>query len=236
MIASNRVAALLLRAKWYEFLPELALVAGLGLFAITEPHAAAAGLRSTTAIVLVLSVTIAWVLGRLALWAGVRWPAVRLGVFALAAAAILKIVVLPSYDDHTVNEALPVGVHAADEPRVSGSAVLTPPVKIGAGELLGIDHRASGTAALYVAADRRVIIGLEQFDIQPGPAYALYVVSGADRRDNDGGARIEGLRGNKGTQFYNAPSGVDLTKGEWTVLVWCETFDVPVANATPIPI
>jgi hypothetical protein len=233
---SNRVAALLSRAKWYEFLPELALAAGLGLFAITEPHAAAAGLRSTKAIVLMLSVTIAWVLGRLALWAGVRWPSVRLGVFAMAAAVILKIVVLPSYDDHTVNEALPVGVHAPDEPSATASAVPAAPVKVSTGELRGIDHRASGTAALYVAADRRMIIGLEQFDIQPGPAYALYVVRGADRRDHDGGTRIEGLRGNRGTQFYDAPSSVDLTTGEWTVLVWCETFDVPVANATPIAI
>jgi hypothetical protein len=222
-----------LRARWYELLPELALVAGLGLFAITEPRAAAAGLSSTKAIVLVVSTTIAWVLGRLALWAGVRWPAVRLGVFAVAAAAILKIVVLPSYDDHTVNEALPVVVQADDDASVSASAVLVPPEKVSAGELHCIYHRASCTAAFYVAADRRVIIGLEQFEIQPGPAYALYIVSGADRKDHDGGTRIEALRGNKGTQFYDAPSSVDLATGEWTVLVWCETFDVPVANATP---
>ena len=226
--------ALISRARWYEFLPEVVVIAGLGLFAITEPHAAAAGLKSTKAVVLVVTVAVVWILGRLALWAGIRWPAIRLAVFAVGAAAILKVVVLPSYDDHTVNEALPVVVQTPDTATVIASPDSVPPVKVKSAELRGIDHRASGTAALYAGADRRVIVGLEEFDIQPGPAYALYIVNGADRHDNDGGTRIERLRGNKGTQFYDAPSSVDLTKGDWTVLVWCETFDVPVANATPI--
>ena len=39
------------------------------------------------------------------------------------------------------------------------------------------------------------------------------------------------LCGNQGTQFYAVPAGVDPTA--WTVLVWCRTFAVPVAHATP---
>jgi 4-amino-4-deoxy-L-arabinose transferase-like glycosyltransferase len=231
-----RAGGLISRARWYEFLPELALVAGLGLFALTEPHAAASGFKSTKAVVLMVTVAIVWIVGRLALWAGVRWPAVRLVVFAVAAAAILKVVVLPAYDNHTVTEVLPVDVRRGDTSSPAAPAGPAEPVKVKSGELRGIDHRASGTAALYGAPEGRVIVGLEQFDIQPGPAYVLYVVSGADRRDHDGGTRIEPLRGNRGTQFYDAPSSVDLTSGEWTVLVWCETFDVPVANATPIAV
>ena len=41
------------------------------------------------------------------------------------------------------------------------------------------------------------------------------------------------LRGNRGTQFYDVPAGADLENGPWTVLVWCQTFAVPVAGATP---
>ena len=37
-----------------------------------------------------------------------RWPAVRLTLFGVAALAVLKVVVLPAYQDHTVLEALPV--------------------------------------------------------------------------------------------------------------------------------
>jgi hypothetical protein len=177
-------------------------------------------------------------------------------VFAVAATAILKVVVLPAYDNHTVTEALPVQVRSTDTPSTGTSttgtsttgtsstgtsstgtpAAAAQPAKVKSAELRGIDHRASGRAVLYVAPAGRVIIGLEQFDIQPGPAYVLYMVRGADRRDHDGGTRIEPLRGNKGTQFYDAPSSADITSGEWTVLVWCETFDVPVANATPIAV
>ena len=72
------------------------------------------------------------------------------------------------------------------------------------------------------------------FDIQPGPDYDVYVVPGADRMNRDAGTRIDDLRGNAGTQYYDAPAGIDLTAGPWTVLVWCQTFGVPVANATPI--
>jgi len=39
--------------------------------------------------------------------------------------------------------------------------------------------------------------------------------------------------GNKGTQCYAVPRGTEVTSGLWTVLVWCQTFDVPVAGATP---
>jgi hypothetical protein len=175
----------------------------------------------------------AWIVGRVLLWMAVRWPAIRIGLFGVAAAAILKVVVLPAYDNRTVVEALPVTAPVASASESIATVAPQPPRRIGAGELRGIGHRATGTASLYLGADGRAIIGLEEFDIQPGPAYVLYVVSGSDRHDRDGGTRVEPLRGNKGTQFYDAPTDVDLTRGEWTVLVWCETFDVPVANATP---
>ena len=59
----------------------------------------------------------------------------------------------------------------------------------------------------------------------------MFVVPGTDRDDKHGGTRLDDLRGNKGTQYYDVPAGVGLEEGDWTVLVWCQTFDVPVANA-----
>jgi hypothetical protein len=112
-------------------------------------------------------------------------------------------------------------------PAVSG------PQRLRSGEFRGIDHRAEGTVVIYRQPDGRYVIGLEDIDIQPGPDYDLYLVPGDDREDTKGGVRLGDLRGNRGTQFYEVPSGVDLENGPWTVLVWCQTFAVPVANSTP---
>ena len=108
------------------------------------------------------------------------------------------------------------------------------PVLLRSAPFTGVDHRASGTVSIYRAPDGRHVIGLESFDIQPGPDYDVYVVPGADRIDLDGGARLDDLRGNQGTQFYDVPADIAVASGEWTVLIWCQTFGVPVANATPV--
>lgn len=106
------------------------------------------------------------------------------------------------------------------------------PVRLRAGSFRGVDHRASGTVAIYRQPDGRYVVGLEDIDIQPGPDYDVYVVPGADRTDRDGGRRLDDLRGNRGTQYYDVPEGADLGEGAWSVLVWCQTFAVPVATAT----
>ncbi|HEU5447541.1 MAG TPA: DM13 domain-containing protein [Acidimicrobiia bacterium] len=107
------------------------------------------------------------------------------------------------------------------------------PQRLRSGSFRGIDHRAEGTVVVYRQPDGRYVIGLEDIDIQPGPDYDLYLVPGEDREDTKGGVRLGDLRGNRGTQFYDVPAGVDLENGPWTVLVWCQTFAVPVANTTP---
>ena len=106
------------------------------------------------------------------------------------------------------------------------------PVALRSSALRGIDHRASGTAVLYRQPDGSFVVGLEGIDIQPGPDYDLYLVPGTDRDEPGGGAGLGDLRGNKGTQFYPVPAGTDAGTGAWTVLVWCDTFDVPIANAS----
>ncbi|MEW6471577.1 MAG: DM13 domain-containing protein [Actinomycetota bacterium] len=107
------------------------------------------------------------------------------------------------------------------------------PQRLRTGMFRGIDHRASGTVVIYRQPDGRYVVGLEDIDIQPGPDYDLYIVPGEDREDTKGGIRLGDLRGNRGTQFYEVPEGVNLESGPWTVLVWCQTFAVPVAGATP---
>ena len=122
---------------------------------------------------------------------------------------------------------------AAPGPEPAPAPATSGPQRLRSGSFRGIDHRAEGTVVVYRQADGGYVIGLEDIDIQPGPDYDLYLVPGEDREDTKGGVRLGDLRGNRGTQFYEVPGGVDLENGPWTVLVWCQTFAVPVANSTP---
>jgi hypothetical protein len=93
-------------------------------------------------------------------------------------------------------------------------------------------HRGNGDAAVYRLEDGSVLLRFEQVDIGSGPELDVYVVPGPDQRGPGGGAYVAPLTAERGNQNYAVPGGVDLTTGTWTVLVWCETFDVEVANAT----
>lgn len=230
-------------ARWWEFVPELIVAVVLGGFALTEPSAAFSAFKSSTAIALMLITAVVWVGGRLLLTRFTRWPAARAALFTLAGAAVLTVVVVPAYDDTTVVEALPVTTTIAAAPpstvvaptltgdaSVPTSTPATTPVPTTrniSGTFRGVDHRASGNVRVIGQT-----LGLEDIDIQPGPDYDVYVVPGRDREDVDGGTRVDDLRGNKGTQYYELPAGIDLTTGDWSVVVWCQVFDVPVAAAT----
>ena len=225
--------------RWLEYLPDALVVAGLTAFLVDETDAATSAFESPKAIGLAAAATVAWVAARVRLPRFVRAAPARAALFLVAGAAVLAIVVLPAYDDETVVEMFPAAV---EEPMTvptnsgapaSSTTTTTAPPPVRTAALAGIDHRASGTVNLY-RVDDAWIVGLEEIDIQPGPDYDLYVVPGAAHEDlADGYVRLDDLRGNRGTQFYDVPAGVDLATGEWTVLVWCETFDVPIAGATP---
>jgi hypothetical protein len=93
-------------------------------------------------------------------------------------------------------------------------------------------HRGSGDAAVYRLADDSILLRFEEVDIGSGPDLEVYLVPGDDQRGLGGGHHVAALTAERGNQNYTVPDGVDLTTGTWTVLVWCETFDVEVANAT----
>ena len=265
-------SSLAARLRWYELLPELAVVAGLTFFALDETDAATSAFGSSRAVTLMVLTAAVWIAARILTLVAVPWPWARAALFAGGGAIVLAVVVLPAYDDTTVIEAFPgAPVTTVAEPATTAAATADPPATtattiataataattptepvattappttapatsppepqlLASGAIEGIDHRASGTATVYRAPDGSLVVGLEEIDIQPGPDYDVYVVPGADRDDVDGGVRLDDLRGNIGTQFYVVGPDVDLTDGAWTVLVWCQTFDVPVANATP---
>jgi hypothetical protein len=229
-----------MRLPWgvrgWELVPEVGLAVGLTVFAVSEWSAASSAFRSGRAVALMLIVPAAWLVLRVVLVRFTPWPVLRLAVFSVAALAILNVVALPALRDETVVETLPAGTAAAEAGASVPTAPLPPtsssPARLRSGPLQGLDHRATGTAVLYRQIEGALTVGLEDIDIQPGPDYDVYLVPGAARRDKTGGARLDDLRGNKGTQYYAVPTGVAVDDGRWTVLVWCQTFGVPVAAAT----
>lgn len=238
------------RAEWVAALLPLVLLGGIMAFFFgTRFTEATSALQSMRAVLVVAALTGLGLLLALVLFVFMPWIWVRSAVLCGAVLLFAFFFVLPGYQDHTVVEqARDVFGATIDRP---GAATTVPPgpdpdapppppstaapVQITAGTFEGIDHRAAGGANLIRRPDGGLVIELRDIDLQNGPDYDVYLVRGVDRQDKDGGARIDDLKGNLGTQYYDVPADVDAGP-DWTILVWCETFGVPVANATQAPV
>lgn len=107
------------------------------------------------------------------------------------------------------------------------------PVELSRGGFQGLTgHRGNGEVALYRLEDGSLLLRFEEVDIGSGPDLNVWLVPGGDQRGTGGGTFVAPLTAEQGNQNYAVPTDVDPTDGEWTVLVWCTTFAVEVANAT----
>lgn len=100
------------------------------------------------------------------------------------------------------------------------------------GSLVGIDHSASGTVSIIEdTATGQLVVRFENFRVQFTPAPVLYVLEGENQR-NPGGINLGPFTATDGTTLDVAvPPGPRPGPG-WTVLIWCERFSTPIANAT----
>jgi hypothetical protein len=225
----------------------------IGGFAILRPGPFQATITSTDALLRIGALVAAMIVLGQVLKRVLHNAAVRMLIMAVPALAIAVLIVRPYFTDKEVHEALPTTVAALHDPSPAPPSTVAPPaaqtipssevaattvapsgpVKVTTGKLSGIDHRASGEAAVYRLQDGTAFVRLEDIDVQNGPDYVLYLAPGIGA-DSPGGINLGALKGNKGSQNYELPTGVDLGAPH-TVLIWCRAFSVPVANSTQAP-
>jgi len=229
--------------RWAELVPVAVLGISFGAMAAIRPNAVRDLFSGTQAVLVTLGLVTGWLLlSRLILPRLIRNGWARVGVLSALAVAVVVALVLPTVVDKKVVEALPDSSRDDSATAVEPDAPEAPaqpmtstePLTIGTGTLRGIDHDATGSAVLYQRSDGTFIVGLEDIDVEPGPDYKVYIVPGQNREEpGDNGILLSDLRGNQGTQFYDVPAGTNVVAGEWTVLIWCRSFAVPIANSTP---
>ncbi len=119
---------------------------------------------------------------------------------------------------------------APDAAAVDSSDVTQPLAGSGVtGRFVGVGHRGSGGVHFAVANGVARLDFSEDFSVDgvPGPFVYVNTTSNANTGQP---LRVAALKSNTGAQsyFFAVPAGVRYT---W-VLVWCDPFNVPVAQAS----
>lgn len=121
----------------------------------------------------------------------------------------------------------PLPPAAAPAPATAAAAAPAPGTT---GELMGIGHRARGTVDLR-EVDGKAYVIFREVDIEGTVDPSVHLVPPGARTPRDG-VRLGALKAERGTFSYELPAGTDLTRS-WSVLVWCDPYDTPIAAADP---
>lgn len=126
----------------------------------------------------------------------------------------------------------------ADNSLVSVDMPEVDPIKLRGGTFQGADslHQGSGDVGVYLLEDGSQILRFDNLDVTNGPDLHVILtpVRAAEGREDvmmSGYVDLGSLKGNRGSQNYDIPPGVDLSSGEWSVVIYCQPFHVIFATA-----
>jgi hypothetical protein len=218
------------RALWG--LPVLVFLATFGVFAVRHPGSVDAFASSTKGIV---SGAVMAGAGLIALVVGLRVKTLRAVTPLLLTAVVIASAIyaeVPFEQKSTQNRRLVAGdVVDAGATTATTTVTAASATRHSAGTLNGINHTASGDVSVIESATGDWVIRFQNFTVQGSPAPVLYIVEGEDERD-PGGTKLGAFTATSGSTLDVAlPAGVEPGPG-WTVLIWCEKFATPIANAT----
>jgi hypothetical protein len=127
----------------------------------------------------------------------------------------------------------PAGSVDAGRVRPPTRATPTGPVLLRSGTFRSGEHETTGTAALLRLPSGGSVVTLTHLDTSPGPDLRVHLAVGPTG-GVDGALDLGRLRGNRGTQQYAVPGGVDLAR-YGAVVIWCRAFTVAFGTASLRP-
>lgn len=224
-----------------QVLPALAFLTTFGLFFVDKNREARTVLTSGRGLLTMAAIVGGYLAIAIVLRRFVRWAWMAPLVLTAVVMGLATWIVRPYYVDETADRQLVTGpiqespsVMAPEgtDSQPSSEAPAPSPVRISTGAIRGIDHEGSGTVSIIRSPDGSSVVRFENFDIEGTPDPRVYLVQGDDVRAV-GGVELGRLRGNRGAVLDYAVPTTDAGPG-WTVLVWCRSFSVPIANATQV--
>jgi hypothetical protein len=103
------------------------------------------------------------------------------------------------------------------------------------GEFHKADKAGSGTATIYQLDNGKRVLRLTNFSVDNGPDLHVRLIAAKDAKNTTSVAKTDHmelgkLKGNQGSQNYDVPANVDLSKYQ-VVSIWCNRFSVNFAAA-----
>lgn len=151
--------------------------------------------------------------------------------------------------DDEVDEALPVAAGDASPSTTApaGTATTTAttgpsapagPVELAAGAFVSHDHETTGRAVLLELPDGSRFLRFEDLRTDNGPDLKVYLSAASAGGDpdalDDDFLDLGTLKGNIGSQNYEIPADVDLSRFR-SAVVWCRRFSVSFGAADLVP-